>query len=78
MVKARTTPDTPKDRPAKRGTPTLSEYIADVEGRHAERDVYPVEVTYPDAEERVYPASYCGIRIKPGALSVRYSDGTTE
>lgn len=64
--------------PLKRDIPPLADYIRDVEGRHASRDVYAVEVSHPDGEERVYPGTYSGIRIKRGTLSVRYSDGTRE
>lgn len=58
--------------------PTLKDYIASVEGKYADRDVYAAVVTHPTADERVYPGRYSGIRVVRGPLSVRYSDGTKE
>jgi hypothetical protein len=87
MARAKKTPDTVAvELPAEatsaptiyRAVPPLAEYIVDVEARHLDRDVYAVEVTYPDADERVYPGTYCGIRINSGPLGVRYSDGTRD
>ena len=64
--------------PVQRSVPPLAEYIQEVEAKYVARDVYAVEVTHPNGEERVYPGMYSGIRIKQGPMSVRYSDGTTE
>ena len=53
----------------------LNEYI-----KTKERDgVVLVEVSHPDAVEGdVFQGVYSGIRLKKGAPSAKYSDGTTE
>lgn len=53
----------------------LHEYI-----KTKERDgVVLVEVSHPDAVEGdVFQGVYSGIRLKKGAPSAKYSDGTTE
>lgn len=68
----------PSESPKQDAAPTLKDYIAQVEGKHVDRDVYAAVVTHPTADERVYPGRYSGIRVVRGPLSVRYSDGTTE
>ena len=71
-------PDAPLEPAKEDPVPTLKEYIAQVEGKHVQRDVFATLVTHPTAEDRVYPGRYSGIRVRRGPLSVRYSDGTTE
>lgn len=56
----------------------LKDYIARVEAVHVGRDVFAVEITHPEASAGVHPGRFSGIRLKQGAPSVTYSDGTKE
>ena len=53
---------------------SLAEYIAE----HERDDIVLVRVTYPGAEEHVFPGRFSGITVTDGAPSRLYADGTAE
>ncbi|MBS1169521.1 MAG: hypothetical protein H6R01_439 [Burkholderiaceae bacterium] len=57
-------------------TPKLEAYIAQHESVAQEKGIVVTSITYPKAEEHVFPGVYSGIVITSGTLSATYSDGS--
>lgn len=57
---------------------TLEDYIRQQVALKLKRNIMLVSVTYPGATQRVFDATYCGVRVTSGPLGCVWSDGSTE
>ena len=57
---------------------TLDDYIRRQASAKLSGGVVLVSVAYPGAVERIYDATYSGVRVTSGRLGCTWSDGTTE